>query len=237
LSFDTRELLASNCLVTTDRDKYVFLFPVEYKPEYLVRDGTRYKMADEDIEATTRQVYLKFIVTKNNRFTSASLHDGTGDKFQHYHGDSVYDCWGNVRLPTQWDGRLRSLVRLVTTLMRSLATVNLNSILEHDPPSMPDTDGLEDRATELGKEGEIEVQDETAPAEGWTTGEARTGWGTRRRTGTTTTATEPTRTEAEEYMRRWGVATDGEARALTGEQANCALCGRPWGRHNGWECP
>lgn len=155
LGYTRGEMVSTKCLITGDGDRYTFLLPVEYKPESLIESGIRFKMAREDVTRIKRKAYLQFIVTRAGRFISATLQDDSGNKLRHYHGDGNTDCWGSVRLPTRWDKTLRSLSRLKTALMGSLATINMNSILQPHPPDMPDHDDVMSRSERLGREGEL----------------------------------------------------------------------------------
>lgn len=237
LEFSRTDLMQVGCLISGEGDTYIFLFPREYKPQYLVSNGVRYKMADEDIESVKRDIFLEFRI-RDNRFLSASIYKATGGKLEHYHGTDRSDCWGHVTIPRSWDRRLPSLKRLADLIMNSLVTINLDSLMMRDPADMPHIDRLKDRSTELGIEGEIEVR------EGGTTGRwvapntgetPRAGWGARGG-ATEGGGRQPDRTE-QEYIRRWGVPTDGEAAALAGDRDVCAICGRGYEHHNGYNCP
>ena len=149
------ELIKSMCLINSSMGNYVFLFPFVYNPDCLVSGGTRYKMSEEDIAAVKRQAFIELVATRDGKILSARVLRDTGNKLTHYHGNEGGDCWGSVRIPERWDGTLTSLIRLKCTLVGSLQTINLNSILRHDPPSMPHTDMLRERSTTLGREGEL----------------------------------------------------------------------------------
>ena len=158
LGFNHKELLASNCLVTCEGSTYVFLFPCEYKPEYYVNNSVRYKLAASDKKAIKRNTYLEFKI-RGGKFLSILLQEKSGETLSHYHGHPGGDCWGHVKLPARWDGELRSLRELVKLCMGSLATINMNSLLEHNPPGMPYYEELKSRGTRVGREGTV------APAE------------------------------------------------------------------------
>lgn len=181
LSFSDRELMRAGCFITGEDKSYSFIFPVIYKPEYIIKDGIRYKIAEDTVGRLIYDVFLKFVI-EDGIFMRAILLDESGDKFIHYHSDRRTDCWGAVTLPHRWDGRLSSLHTLSTALMRALATVNYNSLYSHDPPGMPYIGNVLDESTELGREGEIEtppVGRVTSPisAQAW----GGTGWGRTRR--------------------------------------------------------
>ena len=173
MDYSVSSLLEAGCLITGSDRIYIFLFPSEYNPQYIIRNGTRYKLSDDDITAIKTKIYFKLTVTKEGKFLRADVLNTGGNKFFHYHGDRNYDCWGEVVLPERWDRRLASLSRLVHTLVMSLTTINYNSLLMREPPHMPYIDGLLERSTELGREGEIEETPVATPA-------IRTRWGRRR---------------------------------------------------------
>lgn len=177
LSFPLEELIKANCMITTDNDNYQFLFITKYNPQYIVRDGIRYRLSSVDTAYLVREpVFLQFIITPQGKLLSATLLDSGGVKFQHYHGRTS-DCWGTAILLTTWDRTLSSLYRLSVSLMNSLATINYNSPVQREPPSMCSIRSLLDNCTELGREGELEPQEvvhqEEAPAR-------RRTWGGRR---------------------------------------------------------
>ena len=241
LSFSRTALMKANCHITCDGNSYIFLFPTEYKPEYMVhcseyRTGviTRYKIADEDIETLKEEVWLQLVV-RGDRFLHAQLVKRTGRGLLHYHGDEDGDCWGNVRIPPSWDGTLESLCELKTLIMNSLATINTTSLMHHHPLGKLPFQEVLDRCTRIGIEGAIPPQPRDTAGRFAAREEApRTGWGTRARTGGTTAAT---RTEPEEYARRWGVGTFREAENLEGERAICTVCHQHFAEHNGYTCP
>lgn len=177
LEYSARELLNAKCFITSDSGHYYFLFSVDYNPEYLIKDGIRYKLSDRDIREIKRKAYVQVVITPENKITNVLLLNESGDKLQHYHGDTDNDCWGAVHIPQRWDRRLSSLSNFVRSLMGSLATINLGSLLVHEPLDMPDNEELMEHSTELGREGELEVEEvePTEPTErpGW----GRTAWG------------------------------------------------------------
>uniref|UniRef100_A0A6M3KZH7 Uncharacterized protein n=1 Tax=viral metagenome TaxID=1070528 RepID=A0A6M3KZH7_9ZZZZ len=169
LQFSKRELISTGCLVTVNdgNTAYELMFPLLYNPEYAVHDGIRYQMAIKDIIDCKRDVWVVFTITKEEKITRTVLINQSGRKFEHYHG-SGWDCWGTVRIPERWDGRLTSLHNLVLQLRGILATVNMDSILNSTPEGMPTSRGMFERVTVMGKEGEIskpEVVVESTPAQ------------------------------------------------------------------------
>lgn len=229
LSFPERELIQTKCLITCEDRNYAFIFPDLYKPEYIVGRGIRHKLSDNDIEDLGCNVYLKFVITADNKFLSATLLDHRGRKFEHYHGNSHEDCWGGVILPNAWNGTLLSLHRLATNFMKALATINIDSLMSREPLNMPHIDRLQEHSTRLGREGELEapaVRVETTPV-GW----GRTIWGAERR-GRGTGGREPTRELTAEQLdiemiRRFNTPNSGDDSII------CNLCGVALGEHYG----
>ena len=227
LEFPNRDVIRANCLITANNTHYIFLFPRGYSPEYIVTRGMRYKLADRDVKALKRDVYISYTITKERKILNAKILDDKGEGFRHYHGNTGEDCWGAVHIPERWDGSLGSLADFTAQLMGALHTLNKDSPISRQPNGMPHMDGLMERSTELGEEGHPEEREQ--PEGGWTTDTPRR-WGQRRATRA------PTTTEGE-YMRRWDVPTDEEANELRNERAVCRLCGATYGEHSGWQCP
>lgn len=222
LTFSGEELIQTHCLTSGVDGNYVFIFPEEYKPEYIVKDGIRYKLSDAHIKVLIREVYLRFIISKENEFLSATLLDVRSGKFQHYHGNGHEDCWGAVTLPQTWDGTIRSLYGLATNLTKALATINHNSLMQSEPPNIPfHISTLLEKSTELGREGELEVPEVEGTAPTW----GRTAWG--RRGGQARQAA-PTPDGANiEMMRRFNTTEEPPLEIV------CALCGETYGQHYG----
>lgn len=252
LSFTVTELLTANCLITSRDRKYVFIFPAEYRPRYIVHRHTRHQLSDEDAKSLERNIYIKFTINQNHNFFRADTITSDGRKFRHYHGNGQYDCWGEVTLPNRWDGHLSSLTRLNHTLIMSLGTINRGSVLDNDPPHMPDVEDLMENSTELGREGEVSEHPVEQPTRG-------RGWGGRARN----TPTQIARDRVEALARGTGnqPAPEGEPpppfeipRGLTPEEERmrrfnitnpprdmriiCNLCGEQAGEHfgHGTEC-
>lgn len=157
-------------------DSYLYIFPREYNPQYLVRDGIRYRMAKEDVQAIRRPVNV-VIVIRDQKILRVEVVDQQGRGFYHYHGEPGGDCWGNVVLPQRWDGSLQGLTDVVRNLMGSLATINMNSLMHRDPDDMPEIGDVMDRSTEMGEEGVIQVPSSPQQSEGGT--RWGQGWGGR----------------------------------------------------------
>lgn len=192
LVFSVEEMFRFNCVITADGDGYLFLFPLEYNPQYIVNGGVRYKLTDEDIEALRYLVCLNIPVTRNNKVLTPILIYQDGRRFLHYHGSDDYNCWGTITLHRDWDGTLDSLHRLFLTIKGALYTVNNDSPLLNSPPGFPHIQDLYGRSIRLGREGELEnIEDsqvEQPPRETSVPQEVRatratraTGWGRERR--------------------------------------------------------
>ena len=166
LQLSKRELTSTGCLVTIndENNAYELMFPLLYNPEYAVHNGTRYRMAVKDIIDCKRDVWVVFAITKERKITRTELINQDGSKFSHYHG-SGWDCWGTVKMPVTWDGRLTSLHNLVVQLRGILATVNMDSLLNRNPSGMPTSQAMFERATVMGREGEIKVEEVVTPEE------------------------------------------------------------------------
>jgi len=223
LAFNTVDLLKASCYITSDSDNYIFLFPRVYCPQYVTKDNVRYELSKEDKEAIKRDIFIEFQITRDKKLFKPIILNIQGHKFEHYHGRNG-DCWGKFFLPETWDGRLLTLTGMVYQIMGALAVINFNSLMQHQPPTMPKVENMMTRATKLGVEGIIgegQPQDTAinAPRRGW---------------GRLPPAQPPILTDEQEMMRRFGMEHPIE------EYLNmplCALCGLPYGRHGGWRCP
>ena len=175
------DLLRYRACITEEDGNYIFLFQVNFHPEYIVRDGIRYKLGNEDAFAIRREACLKITVTPQGKVLSLLLLDKAGTKLGHYHGRNT-DCWGQVNL--QLEGgiiSLRALHRIGIVAMNSLITINYNSLMQHVPPDMPPIEQLLERSTELGREGELGAPEPTPDAQpaGWVNPAAPRRWGRR----------------------------------------------------------
>jgi len=161
LHFPIAELLANKVISNKgEGGGYDFFFPVTYEPGYLIESGIRYKISRADRERIRRDnLFLKITITSSKTFHDVTLIYNDSRIFQHYHGSS-WDCWGSMTLPSRWDGTVRQLQQIVHERMGSLSTINLNSILLHQPTGMPADEVLKTRATRLGREGEIRQTNE-----------------------------------------------------------------------------
>jgi len=175
LSFPQEDLIRFNIMVSSEKNNYIFLSPSTYRPEYIVRDGIRYELSPADKKVIRRDIIFKFIINREGKFIQITHLDMTGNHFQHYHSRNA-DCWGQIELPQQWDRSLGQLDRLKIGISNALVTINYNSLVQHEPPSMPAIDRMLSRATELGREGRIEGQPEVI---GTRIGTGGTRWGRR----------------------------------------------------------
>jgi hypothetical protein len=172
LSFSLEELAETGALITTSYREYLIAFPVVYAPQYMVRGGVRYELAEQDKINLVRDCLLVFSL-EGKTIHPPRITDRVGGSFEHYHGNDRNDCWGGSFIFPQWTGSLKQLFDLSKQLMAMLATINLDSMMIREPRWMPYAPDLLDRATELGVEGEItsesmETTQETAPPRrGW----------------------------------------------------------------------
>jgi len=161
LKFSVEELIKYNFYVTVEKKAYIFISPVIYHPEYIVSNGIRYELSEEDKRGLRRDAYMQFAIA-SKKFLSIILLDSKGVKFNHYHGrrgGGDYDCWGSITLPKYWDETLVSLHNIKSSLVFALTTINYDSLMSRAPDGMPDIQVLLDRSTELGREGEIKERE------------------------------------------------------------------------------
>jgi hypothetical protein len=153
LSFTLESILNSKAMCTSIEGNYVIIFPLRYHPEYIYKDGGRFRITDPEV--LTRDVYLTYTISTINKILKTELHNKDGSKFSHYHGNNEYDCWGNIKMPTVWDGKLESLWILTTQLEKSLVTINYNSMMNSGRPiGLPTAESLLESAVKLGIEGQ-----------------------------------------------------------------------------------
>jgi len=152
LQLEFTDLIKYKPLITTEENNYLLSFPIRYKPEWLYSRNIRYAMAQRDIREIEQDVFVVFPITQDKKILRPYLVDTQGRKFSHYHGRAG-DCWGSVELPEHWDDSLGYLADVAYQLQASLATINLDSLMQSQPSGMPDTRDLRDRATVLGEEG------------------------------------------------------------------------------------
>ena len=181
LKVPIEDLIKYGAYITEEDGNYVFLFQTDFHPEYIVNNGIRYKLCDEDIAAIRREAYLGITVTPQGRVFSLRLLDKAGTKMEHYHGGRT-DCWGQVNLRLEGGIiSLKALHRICVVAMNSLITINLNSLMQHSPPHMPSVEQLLKRSTKLGREGELAAPESTSDVQptGWVNPTAPRRWGRR----------------------------------------------------------
>jgi len=176
------ELISYKAMITEENGNYVFLFETVYKPEYLYQGSVRYRLSQEDQNRIMRDAYLKITVTKEWSVVSVVLLNNTGNKLQHYHGRGS-DCWGTIVFDLRGKERtLRTIYNLKTLAMNSVATINMDSLMSSEPDTMPNVQDMKRRATEMGREGQVDVAPvPEANFAGTNPANQRAGWGTRRR--------------------------------------------------------
>ncbi len=179
--FTDEELARYRVMVSEQDGNYAFCFTVNYNPLYLVRNSIRSAISPPDIAAIKREdCILKIIVTPQARVLGIIILTNTGAKLSHYHGRGG-DCWGTVDTKIK-SLSLREIERLKINVMGALATINVNSLMQHEPAGMPRVEDLLSRATEMGREGVIDTPaSSTGEGEspGWVNTQARRGWGRR----------------------------------------------------------
>ncbi len=166
---NVKELIQHKASITSSGSDYLFLFGVKYHPEYLVNNSIRYRLSPDDIKAIARDAYLRIKVSPQGRVLDVMLLNNIGDKLEHYHGSASRDCWGQVDLNLH-DGKnfsLNQIARIKTLSMNSVQTINTNSLMQRNPPGMPQIDQLMQRATEMGREGVLDPDRPRTEGEGW----------------------------------------------------------------------
>lgn len=171
VKFSLADIINYRCLITATSDAYLFVMPIQYKPEWIVSRGTRYRLSDEDIRTIEQEIFAVFPITRENKVLNVYVVNGAGQKFHHYHGRGG-DCWGKLKMPERWDGTLNSLARLAYQMQASLATINQDSLMQHNPTGMPAVEDLRRRSTTLGVEGQLrstdgEQQQPAVTGRGW----------------------------------------------------------------------
>ena len=158
LKFTPGELSQAKCYVTSEPRGnslvYAFYYPTQYRPEYLIDQGTRYTLDPADLKKITQDMLIKVAVSKEGAIFDPQAVKPDGTHLIHYHssgGDG--NCWGGVHRPQKWDGRLRTISDYVRLLDGSLRTINYNSVMNPEPTGMPKVDKIRERVTKVGKEG------------------------------------------------------------------------------------
>lgn len=153
LQFSMESLLSYKCLITRDASRYLILFPIAYSPCWVWTRGFRYQLKSSDVKSLQRAISVVFPITTERNILTVYLTNQTGGRFQHYHGSNG-DCWGDVLIPSRWNGSLKQLADVAYQLQGALATINKDSLMLPHPSGMINIGRLMDRATLLGKEGE-----------------------------------------------------------------------------------
>jgi hypothetical protein len=158
LSFGVQDLALARMYMSCDSSSghYLFYTPMVYEPRYLYSQGIRYELGARDMENLMRSnLYLRTaIIATDMKIYSHTIIGETGSKFHHYHGGGN-DCWGAVKINVKWDGTLRHLTKITHELIGSLVTINGDSLMQRHPAGFPSYQDLLDRATRLGREGEM----------------------------------------------------------------------------------
>jgi len=263
LNFSAAEVIDAGCSVTASRGSYLFIFPILYEPHWIVNSGCRYEIIEDDIKAISTKAYVKISITRDRKITEIKLLSDIGYGLEHYHGRESSDCWGFVKIPETWDGRLESLKTLVRQLVGALATVNYNSLIQHDPVDMPGIGGVLSRSKKLGEEGVMGDRESIGGGRWGVPDRDTTGaeeipdpiapltprrWGERGEVaagGTTVIRDElvmgdthrgtvaPEDAMEHGYWLRWGVRNYQDVPP----GAPCAMCGEIWERHHDHSCP
>lgn len=152
LEYSAHELIMYNCLITKSGSAYCFILPLKYEPRWIYTNGNRYELDAADAAEIARNVYLVIPVSIDFKILRPYIIDKEGHKFQHYHGNSG-DCWGQMKLPSVWDRRLKSLADLTYQLQAALATINYDSIMVRRPGGLIPIETLMERSKLLGREG------------------------------------------------------------------------------------
>ena len=158
------ELLQYNCTVAYgDANSYLFIFPVEYSPQWVVTGENRYHLCEKHIEALKiRGIYAIYQILRDNRLIRPKLVNRDLSKFRHYHGDGE-DCWGALKFPKVWDGSLKTLADMNFAVESALHTINRDSPMLSSPRGMPRLIDIFDKSTLEGKEGVRKKKETPAP--------------------------------------------------------------------------
>jgi hypothetical protein len=158
LEFSLAELAEYKMLASanTVNGVYVFYTPMTYEPQYLYDNGVRYEISDADKQLVRREgLYLSTsILAETRQIYNNTILNSIGGKFEHYHGRGT-DCWGSVKTAQKWEGTLRWIRTYTNLLVKSILTINGESLMTRQPAGMPAFADLMSRATKLGREGDI----------------------------------------------------------------------------------
>jgi hypothetical protein len=160
VEFSQEDLLRYKIISNKSGDGYDFYMPATYEPTGMIRDSVRYELSPVDKLGLKREdLFFAIHVTASKTFRDRKLIDKTGSIFVHYHGSTSHDCWGTIPLPEKWNGTATQLYTIYRSHILALKTINFNSILVHNPDGMPTDRQLLDRATRLGVEGQVSVEE------------------------------------------------------------------------------
>lgn len=159
LNLDIKDVLRFGIVTTAYNGYYLFFYPMVYQPGYLYDNGDRYEICEQDKLAIRREnCWIKFEVNKERKFIDITLVNQQGLMLNHYHGRPGFDCWGTMHKPEKWDGSLEMLAREAKSRIGALGMINMNSLLDRHPDGMPIIQEVKNRATKMGREGEIKVK-------------------------------------------------------------------------------
>jgi hypothetical protein len=171
LQFPIEQLLALNCTIAIGEDKryYQIGFECRYAPKWLYSTGKRYEISATVAETLERDTILIFPVSRDMKILHPTLYKRNGQKLNHYHGFGA-DCWGTARMIRCWDGSLQQLWNQFRLLTGALTTINLDSLMSHQPDDMPHIEELKRHSTVMGEEGKLDATPEPAASgvnRGW----------------------------------------------------------------------
>ncbi len=170
LAFSRQQLLRYKCTVTRVAQNYSIMFREIYNPMWIVSTGKRWQIEAGTAKDMECEIILEFTISAQCKFVSIMLLTVELEKFQHYHGRAT-DCWGQVKIPELWDGTMTMLVEFKEVLMKSLATINEDSLMMGHPPDFMSIEALKKKSVLLGQEGVISKETEASgTANHWGTG-------------------------------------------------------------------
>ena len=164
VQYSKLDMIRYRVLITMDSlsGVYLYMFPHIYEPDSIVHDGARYEISDADKVRIKREMFVVLPVSSAHKILRPYMMDTDGGMFQHYHGNNNGECWGSVRLPQNWDGRLKTLADIAYQLKAAVCTINRDSILNRHPRGMPEINDLFGRSTRLGTEGVMKKKRRTS---------------------------------------------------------------------------
>jgi hypothetical protein len=171
LHFPIELLLSLKCTIGIGDDKryYQVGFECKYAPKWLYTTGKRYEISATVAKTLERDAILVFYLTRDRKLLAPILLKRNGQKLNHYHG-YVSDCWGTAKMIERWDGSLQQLWNQFRLLTGALTTINLDSLMSHQPDDMPHVDELKRHSVIMGEEGKLDATPEPAASgvnRGW----------------------------------------------------------------------